>query len=140
MRVLYILILLGLISCDPVKRHNRLVERYPYVHQDSTTTRIDTELIKIPPIRIRKSIPFSQLSAPYTVYKNRLKVEVQKVGDTLYLDAECADTVIKVKMKTITRTIHSPLPKCPEPFNWWKWGVIVAAGFIIFRMAFGRLR
>ena len=114
-RLLIILLLFS--SCDPVRRHQRLVNKYPYVHKDIENITVDTHIINIPPARITDRIPISDLDVPFTVYKDRLRVEVKNVNDTLYLTAECKDTTVIYEDKIIERVVHSEQPA--KKFNWW---------------------
>jgi len=135
MRIIFFsLILVFLSSCDPVKRHARLVEKFPYVHQDSVNVKNDTNMISIPSIRVSEKVPISDLNTPFTKVKDRLTIDIQKINDTLYLDAQCKDTVVNNITRTITRTIHSPVPKFREKINWWKmlFFSFVILGFFVF--------
>jgi hypothetical protein len=133
-----ILIILGLstlISCDPVRRHNRLVDKYPYVHKDVTQIIHDTVSIVVPKISHDTTFIVVRDIDTFIIEKERLKVTIRKEFDTLYVDAECdADTI------TIYRQIKAPLYTSTEHkhnrWKWWVWLIIGLALGMIIRFAF----
>lgn len=109
MQYIFIFILLILSSCDPVRRHANLVERYPYVHKNDTVIIKDTIQI------IKESILIDTFTAiefdTFVVEKEKAKVKLVRVNDTIFVDAEClADTFYIEKEKIIVET-HSEQPK-----------------------------
>jgi hypothetical protein len=128
-----ILALLSLTSCDPVRRHNRLVDRYPYVHKDVTQIIHDTVTIYVPKISHDTTFLMVRDVDTFVIEKERLKVTIRREFDTLFVDAECdADTI------TIYRQIKAPLYVSTEGGMkrnlWWLWLIIGASIVVIFRM------
>lgn len=114
-QILFYLLFFILISCDPVARHQRLVERYPYVHRNDTTfvKNIDTFVVK----KVTKDTFFSVDFDTVFISKDRLKVKLIRVNDTIRLNAECSgDTVYVTKYQPIIRT-YSEVSK--KKFPWW---------------------
>ena len=50
--LLILLASLTLLSCDPVKRHARLVKKFPHVHQQDTIIQRDTVRIEVPKVSV----------------------------------------------------------------------------------------
>ena len=102
-------------SCDPVARHTRLVERFPYVHRNDTTLvkTVDTFVVK----KVTKDTFFSVNFDTVFISKDRLKVKLIRVNDTIRLNAECSgDTVYVTKYQPVIRT-YSEVSK--KKFPWW---------------------
>jgi hypothetical protein len=128
-----ILALLSLTSCDPVRRHNRLVDRYPYVHNDVTQIIHDTVTIYVPKISHDTTFLMVKDVDTFIIEKERLKVTIRREFDTLYVDAECdADTI------TIYREIKAPLYTSTDHRErrclWWVWLLIGSGLTIILRL------
>lgn len=135
--IVIILGLLILVSCDPVRRHNRLVDRYPYVHKDVTQTIHDTVTIYVPKISHDTTFLMVRDVDTFIIEKERLKVTIRREFDTLFVDAECdADTI------TIYREIKAPLYTSTEHREkrclWWMWLIIGALLIIVARILWNR--
>lgn len=103
--VLYIIVIITLVSCGPVKRHNRLVERYPYVHKDITQVVHDTTFIHLPPIKADGVlVKRDNIIDTLFIEKERLRVKVINTKDTIYVEGQC-----KEKNDTIVKEIIVPL-------------------------------
>ena len=130
--IIYILAILSLTSCDPVRRHNRLVDRYPYVHKDVTQIIHDTVTIYVPKISHDTTFLMVKDIDTFVIEKERLKVTIRRDFDTLFVDAECAADTI-----TIYREIKAPLYTSTEHRErrclWWVWLIIGSVVTIIFR-------
>lgn len=109
MRYIFIFILLILSSCDPVRRHANLVERYPYVHKNDTVIIKDTIQI------IKESILIDTFTAiefdTFVVEKEKAKVKLVRVNDTIFVDAECLEDTFYVEKEKIIVEKHSEQPK-----------------------------
>lgn len=126
-------ILLFLTSCDPVKRHTKLVKRYPYVHKDSTV--IDTIKIVDTVTVLRPTYRFDTiiLRDTFTIENERLKLVYKRINDTTFIDVDCkGDTVYIPVEKTIIKekkTVHSELPK-ERDYSWILWVALILS-FVI---------
>ena len=123
--ILTTLAALTLLSCDPVKRHQRLVERYPYVHTDEITTVHDTIEVIVPQVKVDTvtSVNFDTV----IIERERLRVQLVRVLDSIFIDAECqADTI------TVTRTIEVPTYISTKPKENWFARLISFAWIILF--------
>lgn len=94
---------LTLLSCDPVKRHARLVKKFPHVHQQDTIIQRDTVRIEVPKVSVDTVFHESLLRDTVTIEKERLKVKLYTIHDSVYVDAEC-DTV------TVEKIIERKIP------------------------------
>ena len=88
---------LTLLSCDPVKRHSRLVKKFPHVHQQDTVIIRDTVRIEIPKVSVDTVFHESLLRDTVVIQKERLKVTMYTIHDSIYVDAKC-DTVTVEKI------------------------------------------
>ena len=122
--ILISLAALTLLSCDPVKRHQRLVERYPYVHTSEITTVHDTFEVIVPQVKVDTvtHVNFDTV----IIERDRMRVQLIRVHDSIFVDAECqADTI------TVTRTIEVPTYGSEKPrINWF--GKLVSFYWIVF--------
>lgn len=116
---------LTLLSCDVVKRHQRLVERHPYVHTSEITTVHDTIEVIVPEVKIDTvtSVNFDTV----IIERERLRVQLVRVRDSMFVDAECKSDTIKV-----TRTIEVPTYVSTEPKENWFSRLISFAWIILF--------
>lgn len=130
--ILITLAFLTLLSCDPVKRHQRLVERYPYVHTEQITTVHDTIEVIVPEVKVDTvtSINFDTI----VIERERLRVQLVRVRDSIFVDAECKSDTI-----TVTRTIEVPTYVSTEPakkHEWLKYLALIIALLFIFYLLF----
>lgn len=88
---------LTLLSCDPVKRHSRLVKKFPHVHQQDTVIIRDTVRIDIPKVSVDTVFHEKLLRDTVVIQKERLKVTMYTVHDSVYVDAKC-DTITVEKI------------------------------------------
>ena len=104
--LILLIIIFALASCSPVKRHARLVKKYPFVHQTDTVLLTDTIKIDIPIVQHDTVMLLDSfiiaLKDTITIEKDNLIVKLTQVHDSIYLDAKC-DTVFVDKI--ITRKI-----------------------------------
>ena len=83
-------------SCSPVKRHSRLVKRYPFVHQTDTVVLTDTIRLTVPIVQADTVMALDSfiisLHDTLIITKDNLKVKIMQVHDSIYIEAKC-DTV-----------------------------------------------
>jgi len=123
-----ILIVLILSSCSPIKRHSRLVRKYPFVHTTDSVKLIDTVKIRTKSVRIDTVIEIQALNDGVVVSKGNLNMTAQIIRDSFYLDGEC-DTIV------ITKIIERNIPvKYYETkgFTWNIVGLIWLISFLVF--------
>lgn len=84
--------LVFLYGCAPIKRHDRLVSKYPFVHTEKIDTIRDTLRIEIPRIKVDTAFLVEQLYDTITIEKERLKAVIYRVKDSIYVTAQC-DTI-----------------------------------------------
>jgi hypothetical protein len=123
-----ILIVLILSSCSPIKRHSRLVRKYPFVHTTDSVKLIDTVKIRTESVRVDTVIGIQALNDGVVVSKGNLNMTAQIIRDSFYLDGEC-DTIV------ITKIIERNIPvKYYETkgFTWNIVGLIWLISFLVF--------
>jgi hypothetical protein len=115
---------LTLFSCDPVKRHQRLVERYPYVHTSEITTVHDTFEVIVQQVKVDTvtSVNFDTV----IIERDRMRVQLIRVRDSIFVDAECKSDTI-----TVTRTIEVPTYASEKPRSNW-FGKLISLAWIVF--------
>lgn len=121
-----------LISCAPIKRHQRLVEKYPFVHTVDTIKIIDTIRVEIPKIKVDTIFKINDLHDTITIIKDRLKIKMYAVHDSIYINGECDTiTVEKIMERKIPVIHYAEKPK----FDFWlKWIIAVTGAILIFYM------
>lgn len=90
MRIIALILLL--ISCSPIKRHSRIVRKYPFVHTTDSVKLIDTIRLTTNNVVSDTVVHESLLFDTIIVTKENLTVKVVKIKDSVYIDGEC-DTV-----------------------------------------------
>lgn len=125
----WILILLILSSCSPIKRHSRLVRKYPFVHTTDSVTLIDTIQLTTDKVVSDTIVHESTLFDTVIVTKDNLTIKVLKIRDSVYINGEC-DTIF------IDKVIERKIPVKyyeKKKFNWWMVAFIVLVGLILFK-------
>tara|TARA_R100001510_G_C7654396_1_gene213042 strand:+ start:1824 stop:2258 length:435 start_codon:yes stop_codon:yes gene_type:complete len=111
------LTLIGLLtSCSAQWHLKKAVQKDPLILEKDTLVVMDT--VVTPPVAITDTVTLKQHDT-ITLVKDRLKVEIVKVNDTITINAECAsDTIVQtievpyekivyVKEKTLWQKIQS---------------------------------
>jgi hypothetical protein len=93
-----------LFSCTPQKRLNRLIALHPELKTTDTIRIQDTTII--PATRIDTAFHESKLNDTVIITKEKLKLKLHRIHDTVYVEAEReADTVIVVKEVAVERVV-----------------------------------
>ena len=98
----YLLILFIFISCSPIKRHSRLVRKYPFVHTTDSVKLIDTIRLTTNKVVSDTVVHESLLYDTIILTKDNLSVRVIKIRDSIYINGQC-DTIFIDKV--VERTI-----------------------------------
>ena len=89
-----LMLLSSLMSCSAQWHLKRAVHKDPTILQKDTLVVQDT--VVTPPVAITDTVTLKQHDT-ITIVKDRLKVQLVKVNDTITINAECAsDTIISV--------------------------------------------
>lgn len=112
----YLLIILLLASCSPIKRFNRLIEKYPYLITTDTITVRDTITLYVPEVHTDTVVTLKELIDTVTISKDRVTVKTWYVPKEkkVYIQGKC-DPVY------ITKIVERKVPiKYYEKYPWWK--------------------
>ena len=110
----FLLLLIILISCNPIKRHNRIVERFPYVHVIESIKLVDTIRLTTNKVQIDTVTLISALKDTITIVEDNLTLKAYIVRDSFYLQGIC-DTIFIEKIITNTVPVYK---SAKAPFNW----------------------
>lgn len=130
---LLLIIIIGF-GCAPITRHQRLVEKFPFVHTQDTIIFHDTIREFIPKVKVDSIFHFSNLYDTIYIQKERLKIRIHSIHDSIFVEGECDSIFIE---KIIERKI--PIRYYEEKdSNWWKWllvilGILTILAFILKR-------
>jgi len=116
MKALITILLLLLISCSPIKRFTRLVEKYPYLLTQDTLIIHDTINLYIPEVHTDTVVTLRELVDTITLTKDRVTVKTWYVPKEkkVYIQGKC-DPVY------ITKIVERKIPvKYYEKYPWWK--------------------
>lgn len=114
MKALITILLLLLISCSPIKRFTRLVEKYPYLLTIDSVTIHDTIRVVVPEVKVDTFVKVEALLDTVYLEKDQLKVKVWMKGDNVYIQGQC-DTVY------VDKIIERKIPiKYYDKTPWWK--------------------
>ena len=97
--ILYSLLLF--VSCSPIKRHSRLVEKFPHVHTQDTIIQRDTIRLEIPKVEVDTIFKLDsfQVALHDTIFieKERLKIKMYTIHDSVFVEGSC-DTIFVEKI------------------------------------------
>ena len=117
-----IIFLLVLTACTPQRRFDRLVKKYQYLLTSDTLvvrdTIRDTIRITIPEVEVDTIVNIKELYDTITIEKDRIKVQVWRVKDKVYINGKCDTVYIE---KPIERIVYRKIPvKYYEKTPWYK--------------------
>ena len=133
MKYLLLITTVLLFSCSPVKRHARIVKKFPYVHTVDSVNLIDTVRLNTEVTQIDTVTLISSLKDTITLINDNLTVEVYTVRDSFYLTAKC-DTIFLEKI--ITRNI--PIKYYKENLINYNWLFLILALVIAYYLFIGK--
>lgn len=127
---LLLIVLIGLViaSCAPQKRFTRLVTKHPWLLTTDTVTIHDTVKVIVP--KVEHDTAFIDRALYDTVYieKDKLKIKLWKVVDTVRVEGTCESDTIEV-----VREVKVPV-KYYETGKWWHkipwWIYLLAIGIV----------
>ena len=129
MRIIALILLL--ISCSPIKRHSRIVRKYPFVHTTDSVRLIDTIRLTTNKVVSDTVVHESLLFDTIVVTKDNLSIKVVKIKDSVYIDGEC-DTIY------IDKVIERKIPvKYYKEINV-NWKLILFLLFVIALLIFSK--
>lgn len=111
--------LLFLTSCSPIQRHQKLVEKYPFVHTSDTIVLRDTIRTIVPKVRVDSVFSFTQFRDTIRIERERLKITMYPVHDSIYIQGECDTIQIE---KIVERRI--PIKYYETESSFMKWIVL----------------
>ena len=135
-----LIVLVVVTSCSPQRRFTRLITKHPELIQTDTIIRIDTVKVVVPKVEKDTAFLEKYLSDTVVIEKDRLKIKLWKVYDTIKVNAECAADTIEV-----VRKVEIPVYYCEKEKSFWqKLGksiknlmwllVLIAVGIVIFQL------
>lgn len=130
---LWIFFLMTLLGCDPVKRHSRLVNRFPHVHKQDTLVIQDTIRATIPAEKTDTVVLYQSLRDTLYIDKERIKIRIHTVMDSVYVDAECKEVIIE---KIVERKIPVVYYKDKKDKNYFIWSFLGLLIFLVLLVLF----
>lgn len=122
------IILLLITSCSPIKRHQRLVEKYPFVHTQDTVIFHDTLTLEVPKVTHDTVVFWQDLHDTIVLEKERLRVRIHKIHDSVYIEGECDSIYVE---RIVERKVPIRYYEVNSSFPWWYWLLIASAILII---------
>jgi hypothetical protein len=119
-------------GCAPVKRHDRIVRKYPFVHKQDTVKLVDTVRITVPEVRVDTVTTLQRLLDTLIIEKENLKVKIWRIPqtDSVFVQGKCDTiTVEKVLIRKVPVTIYE------KNKSWPKWLALLIP-FTILALAF----
>jgi hypothetical protein len=117
--IISIIIIAFITSCGPMKRHDRIVRKYPFVHTERIDTIRDTVRINVPKVELDTHFHINYLRDTIVIEQERLKIRMFTVHDSIFVDGECDSvTVEKVIEKIVPVTVYEE-----KNLKWW-WFII----------------
>lgn len=129
----WLILLAVLCSCDPVKRHSRLVNRFPHVHRQDTLVIKDTIRATIPAEKSDTVVLYQSLRDTLYIDKERIKIRIHTIMDSVYVDAECKEVIIE---KIVERKIPIVYYKDKKEKNYLSWSLFGLLIFLVLLVLF----
>lgn len=109
-----------IVGCSPIYRHDRLVDKYPYLHRMDTLEQTLEVDVDIP--GVKHDTAFVDREKTDTIYltKDRLRIKYFKQNDTVFLSGECDSIKEKRQVK-----IKQVIGYYPEPVKWWQFPLAI---------------
>lgn len=126
---LLILILIFFTSCSPIRRHDRIVRKYPYVHTTDSVKLIDTISIVTEKVSTDTVFQIKELPDGVVVEKKNLKIKLRTIKDSIYVYGEC-DTIF------IDKVVERKIPVKYYEINQTNWSLIIFLVAIILILIF----
>lgn len=126
-----ILILIVLSSCSPIKRHNRIVNKFPYVHTIDSVTLIDTIRLTTNKVVSDTVVHENTLYDTITITKDNLTVRVVKINDSIFINGKCDTIYIDTTVKNTVPIVHYK-EVVKNKSNKWLWVIIAFLVLIVF--------
>ena len=126
--LLFIPFLFTLVSCSANWHLRKAIAKDPTIIQAQVITVVDTVIIT-PPERVETTLVALPIDT-ITIERERLKIKIRRIHDTLIVDGECKSDTIR-----ITETIEGPpvIKYTPRP-NWESWLIYGGLGLLAFRV------
>tara|TARA_R110002167_G_scaffold105624_1_gene271547 strand:- start:2428 stop:2835 length:408 start_codon:yes stop_codon:yes gene_type:complete len=123
----YFLLILIFISCNPIQRHARIVEKFPYVHTIDSIKLIDTIRLNTYKVISDTVVHEKHLIDTIILNKDNLTVRVLRFRDSVYINGECDTIFIE---KVIVRNI--PVKYYKEKVFKWNFVFILIVSVLAF--------
>lgn len=97
------------LSCAPMKRHDRIVKKYPFVHTIDSVIVSDTVKITIPEVHFDTIVQIDQLHDTVEFIKDHYHTKLWKIAgdDKIYVDGGCDPIIVeKVITKKVPVTVY----------------------------------
>ena len=117
-----------LCSCDPIKRHQKLVEKYPYVHTQDTVVFRDTIRLIVPKVQVDTIVSYRDLKDTIVIEKDRLKIKMYAVRDSIFVTGSCDTVFVEKEVIRKVPVVHTAVKNGWETFGRtfaWVLGMIV---------------
>jgi hypothetical protein len=102
-----IILLLLAVSCTPQKKLHKLLKKHPELVSKDTLKVKDT--VFIDHIYTDTVLSWHNLYDTVTIEKERLKMKIVRVNDSIYLSGEClADTIYTEKIVLVDKINYTP--------------------------------
>ena len=126
--LLFIPFLFTLVSCSANWHLRKAIAKDPTIIKPQVITLIDTVIVT-PAERVETTLVALPIDT-ITIERERLKIKIRRIHDTLIVDGECKSDTIR-----ITETIEGPpvIKYTPRP-NWERWLIYGSLGLLALRL------
>ena len=135
-RLLYILALLSVFSCNPCKRIQKNILKHPECVKMDSILVMDS--IKVLGFKTDTVLNINNIYDTVTIVKNNLKIKVVRVMDSIYVDATVKDSIVyKSRWKYRTVIVEKPRKKSflQQLEDGFKWLAILVIALLMFKNA-----
>ena len=123
-----------LFSCSPIKRHSRLVKKFPYVHTIDSVQLIDTVRLFTTAVHTDTVVEYTALEDGVTIKKDNLTLEVLRIRDSIYISGSC-DTIFldSIVERMIPVKYYETITKDDKFLSYFLGGIIILLLVIMLR-------
>jgi len=113
-------------SCSATWHLERAVKKNPRILEKDTLVVMDT--VVTPPVAITDTVILRQHDT-ITLIKDRLRVQIRRINDTITIDAICdSDTIVSVVEVPYEKIVYVPRETTKQTIQ--KWGLYLLLGFV----------
>jgi hypothetical protein len=146
-KIIILIIIASITSCNPFiskdlrkknranKRLERLTTKFPSLLSKDTASILYDTIIITPNTKVDTVLSYNFDTV--TLYKDKLRLKLIKINDTLMIDAECLpdtikiNTIVKIPFNKISTIKLTLIEQITNTIGKWFWKIILLLAFLV---------